>query len=137
MVATNRKPSPRFIHINDVPAREVVAQMHGERRVGVHLQVLEWTPDRFVAHTKYDPGLVLSRHRHMSDALVFILDGEVQIGFRLSQRELGAMTGLIRESINKHLKAWRSAGWLTLAGGTVTLREVATMRDYVRANEAA
>ena len=30
--------------------------------------------------------------------------------FRLSQRELGAMTGLIRESINKHLGLWREAG---------------------------
>ena len=60
----------------------------------------------------------------------------VQIGFRLSQRELGAMTGLIRESINKHLKAWRAAGWVELSGGSVTLRDVRALQDFVRANEA-
>jgi CRP/FNR family cyclic AMP-dependent transcriptional regulator len=64
-----------------------------------------------------------------------IEDG-VQIGSRLSQRELGAMTGLIRESINKHLKAWRAAGWVELSGGNVTLRDVRALQDYVRDNEA-
>jgi CRP-like cAMP-binding protein len=59
----------------------------------------------------------------------------VRIGFHLSQRELGAMTGLIRESINKHLKAWRAAGWIELSGGAVTLRNVSALRDYVRDNE--
>jgi CRP-like cAMP-binding protein len=62
--------------------------------------------------------------------------GCVQIGLRLSQRELGAMTGLIRESINKHLKAWRAAGWVELSGGSVTLCDVRALQDYVRDNEA-
>jgi hypothetical protein len=43
---------------------------------------------------------------------------------------------LIRESINKHLKAWRAAGWIELAGGSVTLRDVAALQDFVRDNEA-
>jgi CRP-like cAMP-binding protein len=60
----------------------------------------------------------------------------VQLGFRLSQRELGAMTGLIRESINKHLKAWRAAGWVELSGGNVTLRDVRALQAYVRGSEA-
>jgi CRP/FNR family transcriptional regulator, cyclic AMP receptor protein len=60
----------------------------------------------------------------------------VQIGFRLSQRELGAMTGLIRESINKHLKAWREAGWVELSGGNVTLRDVRALQDFVRDGES-
>ena len=61
----------------------------------------------------------------------------VQIGFRLSQRELGAMTGLIRESINKHLKAWRAAGWVELSDGTLTLRDVRALQDFVRGNDAS
>jgi CRP/FNR family transcriptional regulator, cyclic AMP receptor protein len=64
------------------------------------------------------------------------VNGGTHIGVRLSQRELGAMTGLIRESINKHLKAWRAAGWIELAGGSVTLRDVAALQDFVRDNEA-
>jgi CRP/FNR family cyclic AMP-dependent transcriptional regulator len=64
------------------------------------------------------------------------VDGCVHIGFRLSQRELGAMTGLIRESINKHLNAWRAAGWIELAGGSVTLCDIRALQDFVRDNEA-
>jgi CRP/FNR family cyclic AMP-dependent transcriptional regulator len=63
------------------------------------------------------------------------VDGCLHIGFRLSQRELGAMTGLIRESINKHLNAWRTAGWVELAGGTVTLCDVRALEDFVRDSE--
>ncbi len=73
---------------------------------------------------------------HLADLHSQRVDGDVLIGFRLSQRELGAMTGLIRESINKHLKAWRAAGWVTLSGSAVTLRDVAALRDFVRHNEA-
>jgi CRP/FNR family transcriptional regulator len=78
----------------------------------------------------------------LAKALLYLADlhsqrgeGGVHIGFRLSQRELGAMTGLIRESINKHLKAWRAAGWVHLSGGQVTLRDVHALREFVRDNE--
>src|SRR5580658_1001556 len=56
----------------------------------------------------------------------------LQINLALSQRELGGMTGLIRESINKHLGAWRDAGWLSLSGRTITLRDLAALRALVR-----
>jgi CRP/FNR family cyclic AMP-dependent transcriptional regulator len=73
---------------------------------------------------------------HLADLHSQRVTGGVHIGFQLSQRELGAMTGLIRESINKHLKAWRAAGWIEHAGGSVTLRDVAALQDFVRDNEA-
>jgi CRP/FNR family transcriptional regulator len=73
---------------------------------------------------------------HLADLHSQRVDGKVHIGFRLSQRELGAMTGLIRESINKHLKAWRAAGWVALSNGAVTLRDETALRDFVRDNEA-
>jgi CRP-like cAMP-binding protein len=52
----------------------------------------------------------------------------LRINMPLSQRELGAMTGLIRESINRHLGMWREAGWLSQAGRTVTLHDVSALR---------
>jgi len=55
----------------------------------------------------------------------------LQINLPLSQRELGAMTGLIRESINKHLGTWREAGWLSQAGRTITLHNIAALRTLV------
>ena len=73
-------PALKFVHVDDVPAQEVVAQLHGARRVGVHLKFLEWTKDRMVAFTYYDPGLILERHAHSSDALIFIIEGDVSVG---------------------------------------------------------
>ena len=73
---------------------------------------------------------------HLAELNSQSVTGGVHIGLQLSQRELGAMTGLIRESINKHLKAWRAAGWVELEGGSVTLRNIAALRDFVRDNEA-
>ncbi len=72
----------RFYDPMETPVQEAVAQMHGARRVGVHIRVMEWTPERMVAYTRYDPGLVLPRHCHGSDSLVYILDGEVAIDGR-------------------------------------------------------
>ena len=42
------------------------------------------------------------------------------------------MTGLIRESINKHLGLWREAGWLSQSGRTITLHNVAALRALLR-----
>jgi CRP/FNR family cyclic AMP-dependent transcriptional regulator len=61
------------------------------------------------------------------------LENGVQI--RLSQRELGAMTGLIRESINKHLNAWLVAGRIELVGGSVTLCDVRALQRFVQDHE--
>ena len=47
------------------------------------------------------------------------------------------MTGLIRESINKHLKAWQAAGWVKLSGGSVTHCDVGSLQEFVRGYEAA
>jgi CRP/FNR family cyclic AMP-dependent transcriptional regulator len=63
------------------------------------------------------------------------VETRIHIGFRLSQRELGAMTGLTRESINKHLRAWRAIGWVELADSAVTLCDVVALRNYVQVTE--
>ncbi|HEY3847454.1 MAG TPA: Crp/Fnr family transcriptional regulator [Acetobacteraceae bacterium] len=59
----------------------------------------------------------------------------LQISLPLSQRELGGMTGLIRESINKHLGLWREAGWLSQTGRTITLHDVAALHALLRQHE--
>jgi CRP-like cAMP-binding protein len=45
----------------------------------------------------------------------------VRIGARLSQRELGGMLGVSRESINKHLAAWQKAGLVRVENGAITV----------------
>ncbi len=61
--------------------------------------------------------------------------GGVRIELRLSQAELGGMTGLTRESINKNLAALRDAGLISLAGGSVTLIDIAALDGLSREHE--
>ena len=77
------EPELKFVQTDEVPFTEVVAQLHGNRRASVHIKFLEWTPHLFVAHTRYDPGLVLERHGHSSDHTLFILEGELAVGDRI------------------------------------------------------
>jgi CRP-like cAMP-binding protein len=51
-------------------------------------------------------------------------EGGLHIDFELSQRELGGMTDLTRESINKHLSAWRDSGWVRQIGKTIAITDV-------------
>lgn len=60
-----------------------------------------------------------------------VTDG-LQIELALSQRELGGMSGLIRESINRHLANWRDAGWLRLSDRTITLTDIQALRALLR-----
>jgi hypothetical protein len=92
-------PRLAFAHIDEVPWNEVVAQQHGDRRVSVHQKVLEWTPHRMVALTRYDPGMIIERHGHRSDNLVYVMEGDLTVGERpcpagtLITLECGAVFG--------------------------------------------
>jgi CRP-like cAMP-binding protein len=63
-------------------------------------------------------------HSHADDA-------GLHIDFELSQRELGGMTDLTRESINKHLSAWRDSGWVRLVGKMITLTDVDALQELL------
>src|SRR5712691_6093822 len=92
-------PRVAFVHIDEVPRNEVIAQMHGARRVSVHEKFLEWNAQRMVVLGRYDPGVVIERHGHASDHLVYVLEGELLVGERrcppgtLIVLELGAAFG--------------------------------------------
>jgi CRP/FNR family transcriptional regulator, cyclic AMP receptor protein len=55
----------------------------------------------------------------------------LHIDLNLSQRELGGMTGLTRESINKHLATWRDSGWVRLSERGIVLINPRALRDLV------
>jgi len=75
-------PEPRcsITHVDDVSWQEVKAQQHGDRRVSVWEKYLEWTPDRMALYGRYDPGMLIERHGHRSDHIVYVLDGEITVG---------------------------------------------------------
>lgn len=76
------EPRLAFVHVDDVPWNEVIAQLHGERRVSVHEKFLEWNAKRMVVLGRYDPHVVIERHGHASDHLVYVLEGELLVGDR-------------------------------------------------------
>jgi len=76
------EPRLAFVHVDDVPWTEVIAQLHGERRVSVHEKFLEWNAKRMVVLGRYDPHVVIERHGHASDHLVYVLEGELSVGGR-------------------------------------------------------
>jgi hypothetical protein len=76
------EPRLAFVHIDDVPWTEVIAQLHGDRRVSVHEKFLEWNAQRMVVLGRYDPRVVIERHGHASDHLVYVLEGELLVGER-------------------------------------------------------
>ena len=58
--------------------------------------------------------------------------GGLRIDLVLSQRELGAMTGLTRESINKHLSGWRDSGWVQLDDRAIVLTDLRALRALLQ-----
>lgn len=93
------EPRLAFVHADDVPWTEVRVQLHGDRRVSVHEKFLEWTSRSMVVLGRYDPHVVIERHGHASDHLVWVLEGELVVGDRrcppgtLIVLELGASFG--------------------------------------------
>ena len=93
------EPRLAFVHVDDVPWNEVIAQMHGDQRVSVHEKFLEWTARQMVVLGRYDPRVVVERHGHKSNHLVYVLEGDLTIGDRscptgtLVVLELGATFG--------------------------------------------
>ncbi len=113
-------------------------------------QVLDRRPEGLAAAMR----LVSERLRRTTEQIVdaFILSGPERLAkllmqlaglrspsprggdtvpLRLSQSELGSMTGLTRESVNKHLGTWRDAGWITLSSGSVTSIDVAALSSLL------
>ncbi|WP_007509520.1 MULTISPECIES: hypothetical protein [Pseudofrankia] len=77
------KPEVKIVSVGDVPWNEVKAQTHADgRRVSVWEKFLEWSGERMVIYARYDPGMIVERHGHLSDHFVFVVAGEVLIGDR-------------------------------------------------------
>jgi hypothetical protein len=80
------KRQPRLAIVSDgaVPYTEVIAQEHrtprGVERRSVHEKFLEWNDERMIVIGRYDPGIVLERHGHSSDHLIYVLEGVLWVG---------------------------------------------------------
>src|SRR5262245_280843 len=62
---------------------EVRPQVRAGQRAAGHLRIIERSAARVVAHTRYDPGLVIEKHSHLADEVIYVLEGELRVGERL------------------------------------------------------
>jgi CRP-like cAMP-binding protein len=53
-----------------------------------------------------------------------------RIVLRISQRELGNLVGVTRESVNKQLQAWRRFGIIALENGAIVIRDLAALKAF-------
>ena len=53
-----------------------------------------------------------------------------RVALRISQRELGNLVGASRESVNKHLQAWRRSGIIGLENGAIVIRDRAALEAF-------
>ncbi|MEZ4332627.1 MAG: hypothetical protein R3F35_12775 [Myxococcota bacterium] len=72
---------------------EIRPQRHGERRVAGRIKLVEQSPERVVAHTRYAPGLLIERHSHLANEVIFVIAGEL----RVDGERCGAGTTLVLE----------------------------------------
>lgn len=68
---------PRITHLDDEPWHEVRRQQHGERTASVYEKWVDFS-DRFLAlYARWDAGMIVQRHGHNSDHVVFVLEGSM------------------------------------------------------------
>jgi hypothetical protein len=87
-------PSPRidgveatFRHIDEIDWTEVQRQRNADGTVSVVRE--KWPiirPGFLSAYVHYEPGMVVRRHGHRSNHIVFVLDGDARIGDRRCTR---------------------------------------------------
>jgi len=75
-----KEPALRFRHLGDEKWQEVRAQQHGDRRVSIFEKWLEFTPNFLCLYAKWDPGMLVHKHGHNSDDILFVLEGEMMCG---------------------------------------------------------
>jgi CRP-like cAMP-binding protein len=87
---------------------------------------------------------VLFRHleSRVAKALVLLAESATLHGvpgspveLHVSQRELGAIAGGSRESVNKILQSWHKVGWIELGKGTILIRDLNAIARLVTSPE--
>ena len=73
-------PEVRFRHAEDEKWQEVRAQEQAGQRASVWEKWLEFTPNFLCLYARWDPGMIVHKHGHNSDHVVFVIEGEMHCG---------------------------------------------------------
>lgn len=106
-----------------------------EREAGLARHIIELLCDRLRENTgrlgEYaflDLSTRLARRLHkLATDHGRAVNAGTQIDVKLSQTDLAQMLGATREAVNKHLNTWQREGVLSLAGGSIVVRDMGTL----------
>lgn len=73
-------PEVKFRHADDEKWHEVRALKQGSRRMVVREKWLEFSPKFLTLHAKWDAGMMIHKHGHNSDHILYVLEGEMTCG---------------------------------------------------------
>ena len=77
---SDKPPEPRFRHCDDEKWQEVRALQLSDGPASVREKWLEFTPKFLCLYAKWDPGMMIHKHGHNGDHILFVLEGEMQCG---------------------------------------------------------
>jgi CRP/FNR family transcriptional regulator, cyclic AMP receptor protein len=102
------------------------------RMLAVLCQRLRQTSDALGDMVLLDlPGRLIRLLLRLADDHGRVTPDGIRIDFKLSQRDIGTRVASSRESVNKQLRVWQDAGWLSLDHGYITLRQPARFRRLI------
>jgi CRP-like cAMP-binding protein len=95
----------------------------------VALRLLSVVCERLRRTTEQVEDMIfLDAPQRLAKKLLQLVDAASKAAVTISQRELGNMIGLSRESINKQLKAWEQDGTLRIEQGTIVVLDADALR---------
>ncbi|MEM7409963.1 MAG: hypothetical protein AAF430_07005 [Myxococcota bacterium] len=80
MTQERKEPEVRFRHADDEKWQEVRAIEVEGRRAVVLEKWLDFTPAFLSLYAKWDPGMMIHKHGHNSDHVVFVIEGDMHCG---------------------------------------------------------
>ncbi len=119
---------------------EFLDLLRRENELGLHLLQLTCRRLRWLADMVEDatflsaPARLAKRLLHLAEQNGETSEAGIRINLRLSQRALGELAGLSRETTNKHLRNWSRLGWISLKRETVVLRALQPLQDLANTN---
>ena len=79
-MSDEKQPEVRFRHADEEMWQKVRAVEVEGRPTYVHEKWLDFTPGFLSLYAKWDPGMMIHKHGHNSDHVIFVIEGDMMCG---------------------------------------------------------
>ena len=79
----DEEPRLRMGNVHELPWIRSREQDNADGSRSAVLNRIVASAPMFVTYTRYEPGMLLARHSHQADEVIYILEGEVRVGEQL------------------------------------------------------